>query len=140
MRCLIIDDEEDNIFILTKIVKDLLNFSIVTAKDAESALTICKTGLPNVIFLDWKLPGMSGLEFVNKLKEEVGENKFGSTKIIMCTGMNERKDVEDAIKSGVAGYLVKPFFKDDIADHLEKIGYKTNRKPKMVISQIQKKT
>lgn len=61
--------------------------------------------LPKVILLDVKLPKLSGLEVLEKLKTD---ERTKQIPVIMFSSSNQRRDVEKAYELGANGYLVKP--------------------------------
>lgn len=71
-----------------------------TAEDALRELADCK---PNVILLDFNLPGMNGLEFLARTRASDPE-----VKVIMCTGHGSEQVAVDAMKAGAYDYLIKP--------------------------------
>ncbi len=113
--CLIVDDDEDSLFISQKIVGKM-GFLTHTARNGAEALAEIEKKLPQLILLDWNMPSMSGLEFIKRLKQI----RYGSQiPIIMCTGESEAKKVREALASGVKGYLVKPFSEGEVVKQLE---------------------
>jgi len=123
MYCLIVDDDEDCLFIGQKIVGEM-GFSTRIARSGEEALEICMRKLPQAILLDWSLPGMDGLTFLEKLKRL---NDGYKVTIVMSTGHSEEKKVKEALASGVKGYLIKPFTKEDIARQFAYLRVKPER-------------
>jgi two-component system chemotaxis response regulator CheY len=73
-----------------------------------------------IIFTDWNMPRMDGLQFVKKIREV--DKK---TPIIMVTTEGEKMKVITALKAGVNNYIVKPFTPDVLKQKLEKIGFVT---------------
>ncbi len=72
----------------------------------------------NIVFTDWNMPRMDGLEFVKKIR---AVNK--KVPIIMVTTEGEKMKVLTALKAGVNNYIVKPFTPDVLKQKLEKIGF-----------------
>lgn len=74
--------------------------------DAESAHTLLNNGLPDLMLLDWMLPGMSGMDFTRLLRSE------GHTRdlpIIMLTARDEERDKIAGLEVGADDYITKPF-------------------------------
>jgi PAS domain S-box-containing protein len=78
-------------------------YEILEAEDGEEGLALCDREKPDLILLDFVLPGMDGLEFINELKI------LGQTQIpvIMLTGQGSEEIAVQALKNGVSDYLVK---------------------------------
>jgi two-component system, chemotaxis family, chemotaxis protein CheY len=65
-----------------------------------------------LIFADWKMPVMSGLEFFEAIHGEIEE--LGEIPFIMVTNQNSMPKVVEAVQAGVHNYVVKPFSGDDL--------------------------
>ena len=79
---------------------------VVRAGDAEAAQRIVRDALPDLILLDWMLPGMSGVEFAKRLR---GEERTRSIPLIMLTARGEETDKVLGLESGADDYITKPF-------------------------------
>ena len=78
----------------------------VVAGSAEQALALVRESLPDMILLDWMLPGMSGVELARRLKAD------GSTRdvpIIMLTARGDEQDKITGLETGADDYITKPF-------------------------------
>jgi two-component system, OmpR family, phosphate regulon response regulator PhoB len=76
------------------------------ATDAEDAYAKVQQRLPDLILLDWMLPGASGLEFLRRLK---ANSRTQSIPIIMLTARAEEQDKLQGLETGADDYIVKPF-------------------------------
>jgi two-component system phosphate regulon response regulator PhoB len=76
------------------------------AGDAEQAMAIVNDVLPDLVLLDWMLPGMSGIEFA-KLLRRVARTK--NIPIIMLTARAEESDKVSGLEIGADDYITKPF-------------------------------
>jgi two-component system phosphate regulon response regulator PhoB len=84
----------------------LAGHNVIPAQTAEQAQRLIKEALPDLILLDWMLPGMSGIDFARRLKTE------GYTKdipIIMLTARGEEQDKVRGLETGADDYVSKPF-------------------------------
>lgn len=79
---------------------------VVRAGDAETAQRIVRDALPDLILLDWMLPGMSGVEFAKRLR---GEERTRGIPLIMLTARGEETDKVLGLESGADDYITKPF-------------------------------
>ncbi len=79
-------------------------FQVVTASDGVSALETIGLHRPDVIVLDWMMPGMDGLEVVKRLREA-----HDSTLILMLTARDAVEYRVEGLEKGADDYLVKPF-------------------------------
>ncbi|MBN8282560.1 phosphate regulon transcriptional regulator PhoB [Zoogloea sp.] len=79
---------------------------VVRATDAETAQRIVRDALPDLILLDWMLPGMSGVEFARRLRSE---ERTRGIPLIMLTARGEEQDKVLGLESGADDYITKPF-------------------------------
>ena len=94
----------------------LKDVHLLLAKSGEEGQKLLKTNHVDLIILDWKLPRMSGLEFLQELrKSELNKN----TKVIMSTSVNDKSNIVKVASLGISGYLVKPIMAKSF---MEKVG------------------
>jgi two-component system phosphate regulon response regulator PhoB len=79
---------------------------ISRAADAESALLMLEDGLPDMLLLDWTLPGQSGLSLIRRLR---AQPRTRDLPIIMVTARCGEPDKIMALESGADDYMTKPF-------------------------------
>lgn len=96
---------------------DQSKYDIIEAKDGEQALFEYNNSNPDMILLDIKLPKLSGVEVLKKIKEQNPD-----IPIIMETSVYDDKTKEECLRLGALDYLKKPINKKDIVDLLEKVG------------------
>lgn len=110
---LIVDDDRDMQMILSDTL-ELEGYKTSVAGDGKMALKEIESGTPELILLDVKLPGMSGLELLEKIKK-INKNLV----VIMLTGYGDIKDAVSAIKLGAFDYITKPFKDDEIIANIK---------------------
>ena len=98
----IIDDEESIRTICISALEDL--FNVESFSSASEALLALNSNKPDLIITDIKMPGMSGLEFLNKVSE-----KFPDLPTIIITAHANIDNALSAYKGGAFEYLTKPF-------------------------------
>jgi two-component system phosphate regulon response regulator PhoB len=79
---------------------------VVVAADAEEALGLLRGALPDLILLDWMLPGMSGLDFARRVR---GDTRLKGIPNIMLTARTEERDTVLGLDTGADDYITKPF-------------------------------
>jgi two-component system phosphate regulon response regulator PhoB len=79
---------------------------VMKTGDVENAQRIIRETLPNLVILDWGLPGASGLELVRKLRAEIRTRRIS---IIMLTARGAEDDRVAGFEAGVDDYITKPF-------------------------------
>lgn len=104
-RILIVEDEDS--------IRDMVAFALrradmqpVHAADARAAQHAIAEKVPDLILLDWMLPGTSGLELARRLRREETTREIP---IIMLTARGEEIDRVNGLEAGVDDYVVKPF-------------------------------
>ncbi len=76
------------------------------AFDTEQAHTLIRAELPDVVILDWMLPGNSGIAFARQLR---ADERTKHVPIIMLTARNEEEDKIAGLEAGADDYITKPF-------------------------------
>ncbi|MGH7805386.1 MAG: response regulator transcription factor [Candidatus Binatia bacterium] len=104
-RVLVVDDNPDSIRIVESILKGT-DYEVVAATNGPAALEAVATKPPSVILLDVMMPGMSGLEVLEKLR---AEPKNGRIPIILLTAKTQDEDVISGYRTGADYYIPKPF-------------------------------
>ncbi|GAB5466905.1 MAG: hypothetical protein Kapaf2KO_23410 [Candidatus Kapaibacteriales bacterium] len=102
-KILCVDDEYLNLVLLEKILNR--NHTVLTACNGDEALNILdqETNI-SYVFCDLKMPGMSGLDFINKAKDSTNKIKY-----FLVTGYAIDEEISHALDSGVIlGYFQKP--------------------------------
>jgi len=127
IKILIIDDDPKVAWILSEGLSG--KFELVTASDGMEGLQMVTTENPEVILLDIKMPGMSGIEVLEKLKK--AENR---PEVIMISGHGETKYVVDSIQLGAAEFINKPFDVQEVEIHINSV--LERRKLKREVTQL----
>lgn len=101
-RILVVDDEEWIRELVGRYL-EAAGFDVVTAADGRKALTQFDSQRPDLVILDWMLPGLDGLEVATRIRKESG------IPIIMLTARTEEGDRIKGLEFGADDYVVKPF-------------------------------
>jgi len=106
-------------------IQELLKFnlaqaghSVMAAGDAEHALKFLKSTLPDVILLDWMLPGMSGIDLCKRLR---ADERYLSIPIIMLTARGEERDKVQGLDTGADDYITKPFSPRELVSRIKAV-------------------
>ena len=81
-------------------------FEVVQSESAEIALDSIRQVLPDVVILDWMLPGMSGMTLAKRLR---ADRRTRALPIIMLTARGEERDKLEGLEHGADDYVTKPF-------------------------------
>ncbi len=79
---------------------------VMRAADAETAQRLVRDALPDLVLIDWMLPGMSGIEFARRLR---AEERTRTLPVIMLTARGEEHDKVAGLETGADDYITKPF-------------------------------
>ena len=119
MRALILDDSRAMRMILRRIMYSA-GFEVVEAADGRQGLDALAGGaLPDVALVDWNMPGIDGLGFVNAVRDNPD---YRPMTLMMVTTESEHDQVVRALAAGAHEYIIKPFTADAIVDKLELLG------------------
>ncbi len=121
MRFLIIDDSITMRRILSNTLAKLGHSDVVEASSGREALAHLAEGTVDVVITDWRMPDMNGLDLVRSLRNSPRTTHLP---IMMVTANARSEDVVQALKSGVDGYVVKPFTPDTIRDKIAELDKK----------------
>jgi len=114
MKIILVDDEPE---ILT-LVRDYLSregYSVLTAINGLEGMELIEREKPDLVLLDWMLPGISGLEMCKRLRET------STIPIIMLTAKSEEIDRVLGLEFGADDYIVKPFSLRELAARIKTV-------------------
>lgn len=116
--CLVVDDSRVVRKVARRIVEDL-GFACEEAEDGQKAYDYCSKQMPDAILLDWNMPVMSGIEFLEKLRAMNGGQ---GPKVVFCTTENDMAHITRAMSAGANEYIMKPFDSEIIESKFTQIG------------------
>ncbi len=122
---LIVDDDESIRDTLEAILQK--NYGVIKAEDGETALRIAEAEEVNVILLDIMLPGMGGLEVLEKIKE-----RFEDIDVVMITVVKEIDSVVKAMKLGAYDYIGKDFDYDEVITLVDRVMEKQSKDRELI--------
>ena len=108
VRILIVDDEEDLISTMAERL-ELRGFQVDTATTGADALELAAASAYSVLILDVKMPGISGLELMTRIRQEQPD-----LPVILFTGHSSLADAQKGTEQGAFAYLLKPIKIDEM--------------------------
>jgi len=108
-KILLVDDEE-GIRKVLGISLSSIGYSVVTAENGEKALQIFNQINPSIVLIDIKMPGMDGIELLQKIKQEEPD-----TEVIMITGHGDMDLAIQSLKYNATDFVTKPI-NDDVLE------------------------
>src|SRR4030095_8842992 len=105
-KMLIVEDKPADRALFRLYLRDIadMDWNIREEERGEAGLAACRTFQPDCILLDYQLPDLDGLAFLERLRQEHG---LESCAVVLATGMGDEAIAVEAMKRGAQDYLVK---------------------------------
>jgi two-component system chemotaxis response regulator CheY len=120
--CLIVDDSS----VVRKVARRIIEkfgYTVEEAPDGTDALTYVQNNpMPEAILLDWNMPQMQGIDFLEALRKLPGGKE---PKVVFCTTENDMTKISRALWAGADEYIMKPFDEDILANKFATVGLKS---------------
>ncbi len=113
-RILVVDDEKNYLVVLDALLSEA-GFTVDTAPSAAQALLMLEDDEPDLVLTDMRMPHMTGLEFIGRLKP-----MYPELPIIVMTAFGTVENAVEAMKSGAVDYIMKPFENQELLLTIEK--------------------
>ncbi|MBO1223817.1 MAG: diguanylate cyclase [Candidatus Scalindua sediminis] len=115
MKILIAEDENISRRRLEKFLKDM-DYEVISCKDGLEAWEVIQSeNAPNLMILDWMIPGMDGVEICRKIRKLAKESY---TFILLLTSKSKQEDIIKGIEAGANEYITKPFNQQELIARL----------------------
>lgn len=122
-KTILIIDDEAPIRDMLRIALEMAEYNVLEAGDAQEAHAIILDTKPDLILLDWMMPGTSGVELARRLKrDDVTRN----LPIIMLTAKGEEDNKIQGLEIGADDYITKPFSPRELVARLKAVLRRTN--------------
>jgi len=120
MKALVVDDSSAMRSYLRRILAEH-GFETAQAGDGEEALAVLDDApRPDLILLDWNMPGRNGFETLKEIRER---DELSSVPVMMVTTEVDMSEVVMALDAGANEYLMKPFTPEIMSAKLELLGF-----------------
>lgn len=117
IKALVVDDVKENRDVLIKLLT-LIGVDVVSAENGEEAVQKVKEYLPDIIFMDMRMPVLNGEKATKKIQEEFGKDRF---KIVAITASALECKREFYLNLGFHEFIAKPFQEDEIFHSLKEL-------------------
>ncbi|MGI9350204.1 MAG: response regulator [Rhizobiaceae bacterium] len=117
---MLVDDSPVIRKVANRILSDV-GFVVVEANDGYEALEKCKGSMPDALIVDWDLPSMTGLEFI---EEFVKLKDAQNARLLYCTSEIMVSDMTKAKRAGCHAFLMKPFNREILLQKVVEAGVK----------------
>ena len=105
-KTILVVDDERAIREMVMMALEKEGFKCIEASDGHKAESLIKQTVPDLLLLDWMMPGLSGVDFTRKLRRN---EQTEHLPIIMLTAKTEEEDLIKGLESGADDYITKPF-------------------------------
>ena len=116
-RILIIEDDQQILKLLQRGLS-YEGYTVDAAMDGRMGLILARDHTPDLVILDWMLPGMDGLEVCHRLRTG------GSIPILMLTAKDTVQDRIQGLDAGADDYMIKPFNLDELLARVKEISWR----------------
>lgn len=123
LKLLVVEDE-DAIRDMLLMVLEQADFEVQTAVDAKKAQMLLDKELPDLILLDWMLPGITGVEWARRLKKD---ESLRDIPIILLTARGEEEDKVRGLEIGADDYVTKPFSPKELIARIRAVLRRTGK-------------
>ena len=101
---ILVADDSETVTTLLRVALEQSGYAVVTAHDGEQTYELGRSGDFDLVILDQLMPGLLGLEIIDKWRKEGIE-----TRVIMLSGVDDEKTVVESLDKGAIDYVRKPF-------------------------------
>ena len=115
MKVLVVDDEDFICELLDEFLS-LKGYDVITARNGDEALLYFVDNKPDLVLLDIRMPGISGVKVLGKIK-----NIDKDARVIMLSAFGDSGTVQDALKLGAVHYLQKPVEFEQLSNILKSL-------------------
>ncbi|MFG6138909.1 MULTISPECIES: phosphate regulon transcriptional regulator PhoB [Halomonas] len=117
-KTVLIVDDEAPIREMIAVALEMADYRVLEADNAQSAHAMVVDHQPDLVLLDWMMPGTSGVELARRLKREEGTSELP---IIMLTAKGEEDNKIQGLESGADDYITKPFSPRELVARLKAV-------------------
>jgi two-component system, OmpR family, phosphate regulon response regulator PhoB len=122
-KTILIVDDEPAIRDMLRVALEMANYQVLEAGDAKEAHGLIVDNKPDLILLDWMMPGTSGMELARRLKRD---DLTSTIPIIMLTAKVEEDNKIQGLDAGADDYITKPFSPRELVARLKAVLRRTD--------------
>lgn len=118
-RALVVDDDPDlRRIVRATIERSSLGLTVITAQDADEALTLTELERPDVVVLDLAMPGIDGYDMCQRLRRSTHTRRVP---ILILSANGTAESVDRARRAGASDYVVKPLQREDFITRIRQL-------------------
>jgi DNA-binding response OmpR family regulator len=116
MKILLVDDDAELLFGPTRLLEQA-GFTTVTAQSGEAALDIMRANHPDLVLLDWDMPGMDGMEVCRQIR---ADPSFDDVLVLFFSGVYTLpKSQANGLACGADGYITRPIENHELIERIK---------------------
>jgi two-component system, OmpR family, response regulator len=113
-----VEDDEDIQRIVRMSLERVGKMTVEIVTDPMVAIGVMKSFKPDLVMLDWMMPGMDGPTLFRKMKQDP---QISALPVVFITAKAQQRDMDELMALGAAGTISKPFSPKDLPDQLRAI-------------------
>lgn len=117
-KTILVVDDEAPIRDMLRVALEMAEYDVIEASDAQDAHSIIIDAKPDLVLLDWMMPGTSGMELARRLKRD---DVTKDTPIVMLTAKGEEDNKVQGLEVGADDYITKPFSPRELVARLKAV-------------------
>ena len=106
VKTILVADDDEDLRLLVQITLENPSYRILTAVDGCQAIHAVNQYRPDLLIIDWMMPGLNGCQAVRQLRQNP---QTAAIPVVMLTAKDDEKSQKQMASLELAGYLVKPF-------------------------------
>ena len=118
IRICYVEDDEDIQRIVRMSLERVGKMTVEVVTDSLKAMDVISTFKPDMVMLDWMMPGMDGPTLFRKMKQDP---QLSALPVVFITAKATQRDTDELLGLGAAGVLSKPFSPKDLPDQLRAV-------------------
>lgn len=119
-KSVLLVEDELNIVEAMRFLLTREGWDVASHSDGATALDVIKESRPDLVVLDYMLPGKSGMDILNDLR---ADPDFQTLPVLMLTARGQSRDREQAEKAGVSRFMTKPFSNTEVVTAVRDLVY-----------------
>ncbi len=119
-KSVLLVEDESNIIEAMSFLLSREGWQVNTHSDGATALDVIKSDRPDLVVLDYMLPGKSGMEILTDLR---ADPDYLTLPVLMLTARGQSRDREQAEKAGVSRFMTKPFSNTEVLTAVRDLVY-----------------
>ncbi len=118
MKRILVVDDDTNLRLLLRTTLEDSEVEVIEAADGNEALEVALKERPDLVVLDWMMPGMTGLELTRRLRADA---RTARMPIILLTAKGQDDDRAEGLEAGADHFLVKPFSPLELLEKIQRV-------------------